>query len=159
MGDIMNRSIALSLALLCTLSLIAIAGVPNDKSAYVGGTEGDIPANTEGYCTTGNEREFIFAFKNGQLVIPYDQINDLEYGLDAARRLTFSTAANPFRLFTKKKQHFLTIGWKDEHAQQHAAVFELGKSVVRPTIVTLEARTGKKVDYQDDAARKSLGGL
>lgn len=155
----MKRSIALELALLIATALAVVAGVANDKASYQGGTEGDIPANTEGYCTTGNEREFIFAFKNGQLVIPYEQINDLEYGMDAARRLTFGTAANPFRLFTKKKKHFLTIGWKDEHAEQHAAVFELGKSVVRPTIVTLEARTGKKVDFQDDAARKSLGGL
>ncbi len=154
----MKRSIAL-LALLLTMTLTAIAGVPSDKSAYVGGTESDVGAGTEGYCTTGNEREFIFAFQNGQLVIPYDQVNDLEYGQDAARRLTFSTAANPFRLFTKKRKHFLTIGWKDERGQQHAAVFELGKSIVRPTIVTLEARTGKKVDYQDDEARKSLGGL
>lgn len=155
----MKRSIALATALLFTLTFVAVAGVANDKAAYQGGTESDIPAGTSGYCTTGNEREFIFAFQNGQLVIPYDQVNDLEYGQDAARRLTFSTAANPFRLFTKKKKHFLTIGWKDEHFQQHAAVFELGKSVVRPTIVTLEARTGKKVDYQDDQARKSLGSL
>jgi hypothetical protein len=157
----MKRSIALYIGLVFTVTLFAVAGVGNNKAAYQGGTESDIPAGTEGYCTTGNEREFIFAFQNGQgqLVIPYDQVNDLEYGMDAARRLTFSTAANPFRLFTKKKKHFLTIGWKDEHAQQHAAVFELGKSVVRPTIVTLEARTGKKVDYQDDAARKSLGSL
>lgn len=155
----MKRSIALYVALLFTLTVVALASVANDKAAYQGGTEGDIPAGTQGYCTTGNEREFIFSFQNGQLVIPYEQVNDLEYGQDVARRLTFSTAANPFRLFTKKKKHFLTIGWKDEHAQQHAAVFELGRSVVRPTIVTLEARTGKKVDYQDDAARKSLGSL
>lgn len=155
----MKRSIALQLALLAILTIVAAAGVANDKSAYQGGTESDIPAGTEGFCTTGNEREFIFAFKNGQLVIPYEQVNDLEYGMDAARRLTFSTAANPFRLLTKKKKHFLTIGWKDEHGEQHAAVFELGKSVVRPTIVTLEARTGKKVDYQDNEARKSLGGM
>jgi hypothetical protein len=39
-------------------------------------------------------------------------------------------------------------------------VFELGKSIIRTTIATLEARTGKKVDYQDDEARKSgLGGM
>lgn len=155
----MKRSIALALALLLAATTAVFAGVANDKVSYQGGTESDIPANTDGYCTTGNEREFIFAFKQGQLVIPYDQVNDLEYGMDAGRRLSFGTAANPFRLFTKKKKHFLTIGWKDEHAVQHAAVFELGKSVVRPTIVTLEARTGKKVDYQDDEARKSLGSL
>jgi hypothetical protein len=54
----------------------------------------------------------------------------------------------------------LTIGWKDEQDKQHAAVLELGKSVIRTTIATLEARTGKKVDYQDDEARKSgMGGI
>jgi len=34
-------------------------------------------------------------------------------------------------------------------------VFELGKEIVRTTIVTLEARTGRKVEYEDDEARKS----
>jgi hypothetical protein len=67
---------------------------------------------------------------------------------------------NPLLLFSKKRKHFLTVGWKDAQDKQHAAVFELGKSVIRTTIATLEARTGKKVDYQDDEARKSgLGGL
>lgn len=153
----MKRSIALFASLLA-VSLIAMAGVSSDKSAYVGGTESDIGAGTQGYCTTGNKTEFIFAFKDGQLVIPYDQVNDLEYGEDVARRLTFSTAANPFRLFTKKKKRFLTIGWKDDHGEQHAAVFELGKNTVRPTIVALEALTGKKIDYQDDEARKGGAG-
>jgi hypothetical protein len=156
----MNRSIVLLLAVLFMLNFAAFAGLPNNKSEYVGGTENDIGPGSQGFCSTGNEREFVFEYPQGQLVIPYDQINDLEYGMEAARRLSFSTAANPFRLFTKKKKHFLTIGWKDEHGQQHAAVFELGKDVIRTTIVTLEARTGKKVDYQDDRARKSgLGGM
>ena len=49
---------------------------------------------------------------------------------------------------------------KDAQDKQHAAVFELGKSVVRTTIATLEARTGKKVEFQDDEARKSgMGGI
>jgi len=31
---------------------------------------------------------------------------------------------------------------------------------VRSTIVSLETKTGKKIDYQDDAARKSgMGGM
>jgi hypothetical protein len=39
-------------------------------------------------------------------------------------------------------------------------VLGLGKSVVRTTLATLEARTGNKVEYQDDEARKSgLGGF
>jgi hypothetical protein len=61
---------------------------------------------------------------------------------------------------SKQKKHFLTIGWTDDQAKQHAAVFELGKSIIKSTIVTLESRTGKKIDYQDEDARKSgLGGM
>jgi hypothetical protein len=33
-------------------------------------------------------------------------------------------------------------------------VFELGKNTVRVTLASLEARTGKKIDYEDDEARK-----
>jgi hypothetical protein len=90
----------------------------------------------------------------------YDQVNDLEYGQKAGRRIGLAIVVNPLLLFSKKRKHFLTIGWKDEQDKQHAAVFELGKSVIRTTLATLEARTGKKVDYQDDEARKSgLGGM
>ena len=60
----------------------------------------------------------------------------------------------------KKRKHFLTVGWKDEQDKQHAAVFEVGKGIVRTTIVTLEARTGRRVEYEDDEVRKSgMGGM
>ena len=37
-------------------------------------------------------------------------------------------------------------------------MFELGKDIVRTTLASLEARTGKKIDYQDEEARKSSKG-
>lgn len=157
----MKRSLAL--LLVCVFSFAAIAfagGVADNKSAYAGGTENEIQQGAEGAASTMNEKEFVFEYTDGQLVIPYDQVNDLEYGQDAGRRLRLASAVNPFLLFSKKKKHFLTIGWKDEQGKQHAAVFELGKSIIRTTIVTLEAKTGKKIDYQDEESRKSgLGGM
>jgi hypothetical protein len=102
----------------------------------------------------------MFEYKSGVLKVPYDQVDDLEYGQKAGRRVGVAIMVSPLALFSKKRKHFLTVGWKDEQDKQHAAVFELGKEVVRTTIATLEARTGKKVDYQDDEARKSgMGGL
>ena len=84
----------------------------------------------------------------------------MEYGQKAGRRVGLAIAVSPWLLLSKKRKHFLTIGWKDEQDKQHAAIFEVGKSVIRVTLTTLEARTGKKVDYQDDEARKSgLGGV
>jgi hypothetical protein len=34
-------------------------------------------------------------------------------------------------------------------------VFQVEKSKIRPVLVSLEARTGRKVQYQDDEARKA----
>jgi hypothetical protein len=49
----------------------------------------------------------------------------------------------------------LTINYLDEKGRQQAAVFELGKDIVRSTLAALEAHTGKRIEYQDDEARKA----
>lgn len=154
----MKRSAAVVLlCFFCSIALPARAGLGNDKTAYVGGTE-RIEEGSEGAASIENEKEFVFEYSAGQLIIPYDQVTDLEYGEKAGRRVGLAIAVNPLFLLSKKKKHFLTITWKDEANKQHAAVFELGKSIIRPMIVTLERRTGKKVEYQDEEARKSGAG-
>ena len=62
---------------------------------------------------------------------------------------------SPWLLLSKKRKHFLTISWKDENDKDQAAVLEIGKDIIRVQLATLEARTGRKVEYQDDEARKS----
>ncbi len=156
----MKRSIAVLLAFVFAFELVASSGLGNDKTAYIGGTENQIKEGTEGKSSAKDEKNFVFEYKDGNLSIPYGEVNDLEYGQKAGRRIGLAIAISPWLLFSKKRKHFLTVGWKDEKDTQHAAVFELGKSIIRTTIATLEARTGKKVDYQDDEARKSgLGGV
>jgi hypothetical protein len=156
----MNRSIAFVLACLFLLEFTAFGRLGSDKTAYVGGTENQIKDGTEGRSSARDDKTFIFESKNGKLEIPYDQVDDLEYGQKAGRRVGLALTISPWLLLSKKRKHFLTVGWKDSQDKQHAAVFELGKSIVRTTLATLEARTGKKVDYQDDEARKSgLGGM
>jgi hypothetical protein len=156
----MKRLVALVFVCLIALPPSSFAGLGSDKTAYVGGTENQIKEGTEGKSSAKDDKTFLFEYKQGTLKIPYDQVDDLEYGQKAGRRVGVAIMVTPLALFSKKRKHFLTVGWKDEQDKQHAAVFELGKEVVRTTIATLEARTGKKVDYQDDEARKSgLGGL
>jgi hypothetical protein len=156
----MKRSIGLVLVCMFMAELVTFGGVGGDKTAYVGGTENQIKDGTEGKSSAKDDKYFVFEYKDGNLQIPYDQVDDLEYGQKAGRRLGLALTISPWLLLSHKRKHFLTVAWKDGQDKQHAAVFELGKSVVRTTIVTLEARTGKKVDYQDDEARKSgLGGL
>jgi hypothetical protein len=155
----MTKSIALVLACVLVFEVTAVAGLGSDKTAYIGGTENQVKDGTEGESSAKDDKVFVFTYKNGKLEVPYDQVDDLEYGQKAGRRLGLALTISPWLLLSHKRKHFLTIGWKDAQEKQHAAVLELGKSIVRTTIATLEARTGRKVEFEDDEARKSgMGG-
>ncbi len=155
----MKRFIATAVLCAVFLEPLAFAGIGHDVTMYVGGTENQIKDGTEGRSSEKDEKNFLFTYKGGSLTVPYEQVNDLEYGQKAGRRVGLAIAVTPLALLSKKRKHFLTVGWKDDQDKQHAAVFELGKEIVRTTIVTLEARTGRKVEYEDDEARKSgMGG-
>lgn len=151
----MKRSSALCLILLLFSEVLAWAGLDSHKTMYVGGTVTSIKDGTEGKSSTTDEKVFVFEYRGGKLNIPYERMNSLEYGQKAGRRLGVAIAVTPLALFSKKRKHFLTVGYLDENDKQQAAVFELGKDVVRVTLATLEARSGRKIEYQDEEARKS----
>jgi hypothetical protein len=151
----MIKRVAAILVLSLVFETFAWAGLESDKTMYVGGTVSSIKEGTEGTSSAKDENVFVFTHSGGKLEIPYERINDLEYGQKAGRRLGVAVAVTWVALFSKKRRHFLTLGYKDENDKQQAAVFELGKNVVRVTLASLEARTGKKIEYEDDEARKS----
>ena len=145
----------ISLLLFMVLAAQALwAGIGTHDAMYVGGTVTALKEKTEGKTALG-EQTFVFEHKKEKWEVPYARINSLEYGQKAGRRLGLAIAINPFFLFSHKRKHFLTIGFLDDANKQQAAVFELGKSVIRPTLRGLEAKTGKKVDFEDDQARKA----
>ena len=154
----MKRFLAGALACLLIFAIATEAGLDGKKTMYVGGTVTAIKERTEGASSTNDEKAFVFTYKGGDLKIPYDRVNDLEYGQKAGRRLGLALTISPWLLLSKKRKHFLTLGYQDENDKQQAAVFELGKDIVRTTLASLEARTGKKIDYQDEEARKSSKG-
>ena len=151
----MKRGLTFLLVCVLATNTLVMAGIGSDKTAYIGGTENQIKDGIEGRSSAKGEAVFAFDYKDGKLEIPYNQVNDLEYGQKAGRRVGLALTVSPWLLLSKKRKHYLTIGWTDAQEKQHAAVFELGKSIVRTTLATLEARTGKKIEYQDDEARKS----
>jgi len=151
----MKKTVAVLLVSLFLAEPILWAGLDSDKTMYVGGTVNSIKEGTEGKSSAKDEANFVFTFEGGKLEIPYEEVNDLEYGQKAGRRLGVAIAVTWMALFSKKRKHFLTIGYKDANDKQQAAVFELGKNVVRVTLASLEARTGRKIEFEDDEARKS----
>ena len=62
---------------------------------------------------------------------------------------------NPLFLLAKSRRHFLPIGFRDSDNRQQAMGFRIDKNKVRSVLVSLEARTGLRVLYQDDEARKA----
>lgn len=149
----MKRVVALSLVL-CLASPNLFASVGSHDAEFVGGTVTTIKAGTDGKVSTDDEKVYVFTYKQGTLKIPYDRVEALEYGQKAGRRLGLALAISPWLLLSKKRKHFLTISWKDENDKDQAVVLELGKDIVRVQLAAIQARTGRKVEYQDDEARK-----
>ena len=85
----------------------------------------------------------------------YTDINLIEYGQNVDRRYVMAVLVSPLLLLSKKRQHFLTLGYTDSERRQQAMVFRVDKNNIRALLVALEARTGLKVQFQDEQARKA----
>lgn len=149
-----------TIALLVSVFTPALAlAVDGDKAAYMGGTLTVIKEKSEGVFSTADPTKAVFTVKKAVPVeIPYASIESLEYGQKAGRRVAVAVMVSPLALFSKKRNHYLTVTYKDAAGADQAAVFELGKDVVRTTLTVLELRSKKKIEFQDEEAQKALGG-
>jgi hypothetical protein len=136
-------------------AVLSSAGHSGSRVEYIGGTRPDIPTESSGDIQVDDNTYFIFLSKHTQVRIPYERINLLEYGQKVDRRYLAAVVISPLFMLAKKRQHFLTVGFQDNDGHQQAMVFRVDKNDIRLTLVTLEARTGQQVTYQDDEARMS----
>ena len=144
--------IRISLLLLGGLALTAAE--PGVKAQFMGGTLAGVSAKSSARLDlTGAEA---LAFRSGQteLRIPFQKINTLEYGQTVSRRYAAAVLISPVLLLSKARKHFVTIEYLDSAGRQQALVFRVEKGDIRWVLASLEARTGRRVDYQDDEARK-----
>jgi hypothetical protein len=144
-----------SLLFLAMVSLAAAAGGSAGRAHYVGGTLATLPAKVDGTMELGDQEVFQFRTKKSVVRMPYRQITTLEYGQKVSRRYVSAILISPVLMLAKKRRHFLTVGYKDEQGRQQAMVFEVAKNDVRAVLVGLEAKTGLRVEYQDNEARKA----
>jgi len=135
----------------CALESCALA---QGRAEYVGGTASKIESGTQGLIQVDDAHYFAFYMKKAQVRVPYDHINLLEYGQKVDRRLLMAVIISPMFLLSKKRKHFLTIGYTDEEGNHQALVFRVDKNGIRATLASLEARTGVRIEYQDEEARK-----
>jgi hypothetical protein len=142
------------LALVLVLAGLAWPAEPGDRAEYVGGTLADMPRET-GRLEITDEHFFRFRTRTAAVQVPYENINLLEYGQHVTRRYVMALVISPLLVLSKKRKHFLTIGYTDDLGRQQALVFQVPKGRIRPVLASLEARTGRKVEYQDPEARKA----
>jgi hypothetical protein len=163
------REEALRIAFVATTTLSAVDG---RKAAYMGATHAAYSAakdSIEGTLNTGLEEALVLTpekkeYAGQELRIPYNRVIDLEYGQKAGRRVGLATGlaivslVGLVALFSKKRRHYLTIGYYDDAGKEQVAILELGKDIVRTGLSIIETRSGKKIEYQDEEAKKASRG-
>lgn len=134
---------------------LLLAGDSGGRAHLTGGTVANLPSNSEGNISLTDGDAFLFRSKGATLRVPYDKINTVEYGQRVDRRYAEAILISPLLLLSKKRKHFLTVGYADEAGRQQAVIFQVDKRDVRSVLAGLEAKTGRKVEFQDEQARKS----
>lgn len=143
------------LLVLLVLTPLLQAGDVGSRVLYVGGTVPGVRNKSGARIDLVQNDALKLSAGGSSFVIPYSDVTTLEYGLRVSRRYVEAVLISPLFLVAKKKTHFLTIGYTDADGKQQAMVLQVGKEEIRPLLVSLEARTGRRVEYQDEEARKA----
>ncbi len=133
------------------------ASVPGARAYLSGATVPDFPTRCDVVVDMTGEREILFVTHWLTLHVPYDKVNTLEYGQHVSRRYAEAILISPLFLLSKTRKHFVTVGYTDANGRQQALVLQVNKGDVRTVLAELEAKTGRRVDYTDDEARKGRG--
>ena len=131
------------------------AGALGGRAEYIGGTSASFAEKADGRLITADAATLRFVTKSKSVEIPYDRIHTLEYGQKVDRRYISAILISPLFLLAKSRKHFLTVGYNDGEGRGQALIFRVAKGDVRSLLVGLEARTGRKVSFQDEEARKA----
>jgi hypothetical protein len=136
------------------LPLLLTAAEPGVRAEFIGGTLAGIAAKTDGRLDLTGEDGMLFCAGKTELTIDYRRVNTLEYGQNVGRRYAAAILISPVLLLSKSRKHYVTIGYTDADGKQQALVVRIEKGDIRAVLASLEARTGRRVEYQDDEARK-----
>jgi PEGA domain-containing protein len=129
------RKIVFLAVLVVSLQLVP-AAVRSERAAYVGGSAA-IAKDAKGTFDFEDAKQFRFQYAGGAFAVPYERITRIELG------------DNPGR---KKKNQLLTITFQDEKGIGHAVIFEVPEQLALVAAPIFEARTGKHVGSQPEAA-------
>ena len=145
-----------SIAAGCLVLVLSLAAAePGVKVQLAGGTVPAITVKTRLRLDLTGADTLFFHFEKSDLGIAYRKINTVEYGQNVSRHYAAAVLISPMFLLSKSRKHFVTIGYVDEQGTQQALVIRVDKADIRSVLTGLEARTGRRIEYQDGEARKA----
>lgn len=136
-------------------SVAFAASARNDQAAYIGGTL-SIARGALGIIDVSAPKALLFTYGETSYSIPYDVITGMEWSDKVGRReksmsaQTRTIMSAPIHIW-KKKLQYLTLSFREGDGNQ-VAIFEIAEDTIRPLVPALEARTGKKVEFEDPMA-------
>lgn len=139
--------------MLLAIPLLAVR--PGIKVQFVGGTQTGLAGKATLHLDLTNAETLLVHTDKAEFGVAYQKINTVEYGQNVSRRYAAAVLISPVLLLSKSRKHFVTIGYVDEAGKQQALVFRVEKGDIRSLLASLEARTGRRVEFQDSEARKA----
>jgi hypothetical protein len=130
------------------------ASAPGFKVQCAGGTLAGLSAKSISRLDLTGTADLVFFCGKTVFRTPYNKVETVEYGQSVSRRYAAAVLISPILLLSKERRHFVTLGFVDGHGDRQAIVFQVDKNDIRPVLAGLEARTGRRIEYQDDEARK-----
>ena len=137
------------------LALSISAAEPGVKAQFIGGTLSGVSAKSSARVDLTGADAMLFRCDKTETSIAYRRINNVEYGQNVSRRYAAAVLISPLLLLSKSRKHYVTIGYADAEGQQQALVFRVEKGDIRSVLAGLEARTGRRIEYQDGESRKA----
>jgi len=137
------------------LALPITAAEPGVKAQLIGGTLSSVAAKSSVHIDLSGVESLRLWSAHNEVTVPYTKVNTIEYGQNVSRRYAAAILISPVLLLSKSRKHFVTLGYMDADNRQQALVFRVEKGDIRSVLASLEARTGRRVEYQDDEARKA----
>jgi hypothetical protein len=142
----------------CGVPTLLLAASPLGARAFLTGTTvPDFPNKCDVRLDLTGDREMLFVTRALTLHVPYEKVNTVEYGQHVGRRYAEAILISPLFLLSKSRKHFVTVGYMDANGRQQALVMQVNKGGVRAVLAELEAKTGRRVEYTDDEARRGRG--
>jgi hypothetical protein len=137
------------------LALPAAGAEAGVKTELIGGTLSGLAAKAAARLDYSGAEEMVFHCGANEIRVAYRKVNTLEYGQTVSRRYAAAVLVSPLLLLSKARKHFVTVGYVDSEGRQQVVVFRVEKGDIRSVLAGLEARTGRRVEYQDEEARKA----